>query len=120
MNQSLKQFTKAALEASKPKLADLEISMDLPIKYAKHLYRLIKLYDISDFTCTDNGILKEFKGVNGTSYLNISISYNPVTTNMILVDTDSYNIAKTYSILPEFKKIIDFHITLLNDKTKRT
>jgi len=102
--KSLQHYSTAALLASKPKAADLEMSMKLGEKYAKKLCIMInKTFNVLDFTCSDNGIVKEFSGIMPNGDLRITIAFDPLLyTNRLEINYCGHAENVTYANYGEF------------------
>lgn len=92
-----------SIVAMRPKTADFLMLMNLGENYSKKLVTFInKNFEIHDFKCYDNDIVKEFWGVTPTGTLKITLSMSIMQTNVITLEHSGTAITKNYENFSEF------------------
>ena len=117
--KSLQSFSLAQLAASELKPVDIQLSMSLGEKWSKALYDFINtLYDVTDFTCTDNGLVKKIVLVTANSTVTIELINSAFSDSVFILTDDASNLYFTanYSSFEDFCKVLEHALPEANEK----
>lgn len=93
--------------AMKPRTADFLMTMNLGENYSKKLSSFInKNFDIIDFTCSDNDVIKEFNGLTSDGEIHISLKLCAINNNEIVLSNGNTSITKHYDGFSSFDTIL--------------